>query len=59
MIRLIEFALNYNNGWHSYAENKPTVDLICAGVNLGIIKVNECTQFKLKSETKARMFLDN
>lgn len=55
--RLIQFALRYCNEWNSYAPNKPTVELICATVNLGIIKVNKFKQFKLKSQEKARQFL--
>jgi len=55
--RLIEFVVKYPDKWHSYAPNKPTVEVVCATSNLGIIRVNECEQFQLKSLDAARRFL--
>lgn len=53
---MIAFALKYP-GWHSYAQDKLTVEHVCANVNLGILHINKHNQFILKSEEKAKAFL--
>lgn len=53
---LIQFATDYP-GWHSFAQDRLTVEHVCASHNLGIIEVNEHSQFRLKSPEKARQFL--
>jgi len=45
-------------GWHSFADDRETVAVVCATHNLGIIKVNEHSQFRLKSEFWANQFLN-
>lgn len=57
-IKLIKFALKYAGKWHSYATDRETVGVICATVNLGIIKLNQFEQFTLKSEFHATQFLN-
>ncbi len=55
-IKLIKFALKYS-GLHTFAQDKRTVEVVCATHNLGIIKVNEFNQFQLKSTLLANDFL--
>ncbi len=55
--KLVEFAIKHPGKWHSYYDNRETVEIVCATHNLGIIKVNEFGQFRLKSEEAARRFL--
>ena len=56
---LVKFALKYPNAWHSFADDKNTVELICATVNLRIIEINDCEQFKLRSRFNAELFISN
>ena len=56
---LIEFALRYECNWNGFATDRETVELVSATANLGIIKVNEFGQFKLKSREAAERFLNN
>jgi hypothetical protein len=53
------FLLKYPGKWHSYATNKPTVEIVCALVNLGIAKVNQFDQFRLKSIDAAERYTNN
>ena len=53
---LARFALE-NTGWHTFYRDHATVELICAGSNLGIIKINEHGQFCLKSAQAAEQYL--
>lgn len=55
---MIQFASKYP-GWHSFAKDKRTVEHLCANVNLGILKINQFDQFRLKSIRKAQAFLGN
>lgn len=55
---IVEFALKYP-GWHGYAKGcKETCAAVCAAHNLGIIEANEHHQFRLRSEEKARRFIN-
>ena len=56
---LIRFLMKYPDTWHSYADDRETVNLVCATSNLGILKVNDYGQMKLKSRDKAHQFLYN
>ena len=56
-VRLIKFALEHSGSWHTYSTDYNTVEQVCAAVNLGIIKLNQCGQFKLKSHSHACQFL--
>ena len=44
-------------GWHTYASDRATVENICCGVNLGILKINELSMCRIKSEEKALRYL--
>ena len=57
-LHLISFALKHKGEWHTFSDDKQTVELICATHNLGIIKVNEFQQFTLKSEFNANLFIN-
>ena len=56
---LVRFLMKYPDTWHSYANDKKTVSLVCATSNLGILKVNNNYQMKLKSRDAAHQFLFN
>lgn len=56
-IDAINFLLRYPNKWSSYNDDVVTSEVVCSLVNLGIAKINECRQFKLKSATKANDFI--
>jgi hypothetical protein len=47
-----------NQGWHHYATDRDTVELICAAANLGIIEIKG-GQYALKSVEHARQYLNN
>lgn len=56
--QLIAFAVKYRGKWHTFAHDAATVRLICAGVNLGILDMDEhYSQFTLKSHAKAVQYL--
>jgi len=44
-------------GWHTYRNDSATVDNICCGVNLGILKINEFNMCRIKSKDKAVRFI--
>lgn len=44
-------------GWHTFASDTDTVENICAGVNLGILKVNGLSMCRIKSVDKADRYL--
>lgn len=52
-----KFLLRHPDKWHSFARDYDTVDVICACVNLGIAKLNDCGQFKLKSKEAAERYV--
>ena len=56
--KLIKFALKYADKWHTFADDRETVGIVCSTANLGIIKINDYGQFKLKSEAAANQFLN-
>ena len=56
-IILIKFLKKYPNKWHSYATDRDTIECICATANIGILKLNEHGQMRLKSIVKANDFL--
>lgn len=43
---LLDFAFKYQ-GWHSYAEDKPTLKAISGLLKRGCIVLNEHNQFKI------------
>ena len=53
-----QFLMKYPDKWHSYNPNFKTVSIVCALVNLGIAKVNEFNQFKLKSKSHASQYIN-
>jgi hypothetical protein len=54
---MINFVLNYD-GWQTYATDKLTVEIVCSLVNLGILKLNNFGQMKLKSREHANRFME-
>ena len=58
MIHAIEFLIRYPSKWHSYNPNYETTSTVCCLVNLGIAKVNQFDQFKLKSISHANQYLN-
>jgi len=56
--KLIKFLVKYPNEWHTYAKDKETVGVICACYNLGVLKLNQYGQMRLKSLIRARQFLN-
>lgn len=55
----VNFLLKYPDEWHTYNDDKLTVEVVCALVNLGIAEINQYQQFKLKSAIKANQLLNN
>ena len=55
---LVNFLIKYSNNWNSYSQDHETVSLVCACYNLGILKLNEFGQMKLKSIDRANQFLN-
>jgi hypothetical protein len=58
-ISLVLFLLNYDNKWHSFENHHETIGFVCATANLGILKVNEYNQMKLKSKPHALQYLNS
>ena len=56
---LIRFLMKHPDTWHTYADDYKTVSIVCATSNLGILKVNDTGQMKLKSREAAHQFLFN
>ena len=50
---LARFALKHD-GWHTFATDRETISLICAGVNLKVVRINEFTQFTALRENCER-----
>lgn len=55
--KMINFVLNYD-GWQTYSTDKLTVEIVCSLVNLGILKLNNFGQMKLKSREHANRFME-
>ena len=45
-----------NQGWHKYATDRESVEILCAAVNLGIVEIRG-DQYALKSAEHARQYL--
>ena len=57
-IKLVKFLVTFPKEWHSFAQDKETVGVVCACHNLGILEISHKTnQMRLKSEEKALKFL--
>lgn len=46
-IRLLKFAIKYQNNWHSYGKDISTVRAIKRLSDLGFIEINQIRQFRL------------
>ena len=55
---LIRFLMKYPDTWHSYADDRDTVETVCATSNLGILTIKG-DQMILKSRDAAHQFLYN
>jgi len=56
--KMAKFMLTYGDkGWQSFADDRETVECVCALHNLGIVRVNEFQQMRLISREKACRFL--
>ena len=54
---LIKFVVKHPE-WHSYSDDKLTIETVCATVNLGIIEIDtRYNQMRLKSLIKANDLL--
>ena len=51
---LVRFALKHPNAWHTFYNDKETVTLVCAAVNLRCVILNEFGQFKAIEENARR-----
>ncbi len=58
-IKMAEFLLRYPGKWHSYYEDRKTVEALCGLVNLGIAKHNGIGQMMLKSQDHAERWLNS
>lgn len=53
---MVKFLMKYEGRWHTFGEDRDTVEVVCSLVNLGIAEIRE-DQMILKSREKADRFL--
>ena len=58
-ITTAKFLRKHPGKWHSFATDRVTVESVCGLHNLGIAKVNDFGQMRLRSADKADRFVNN